>query len=394
FVPSPWRLGPSAVRALSSIWAAPSPPLTAALPTLRANSMHTPLLPALSCAHSPALKAMRRAEPYSHSWRRGSSVPRAPSYAHITSTSRRHHVDITSTSRRHHAHRRRVSHLDSVITTPAVLDPTLLPVAERVVEAMLRLHVPGVAVGLFHEGQEYSAGFGVTSVENPLPVTADTLFQIGSTTKTVTGTSAMRLVEQGILDLDAPVRPYLPDLRLAAEDVAARVTLRHLFTHTGGWPGDYFEDTGSGDDALARMVARLHLLPQQTPLGMLYAYNNAGFYIAGRVIEAVTSRPYESVARELVLEPLGMSMTFFTPSDVMTHRFAVGHIERAGSPTVARPWPLARAANAVGGLASTAIDQLRYARFHLGDGTTLDGVRLLSPESMRLMQSPQGPGGN
>src|SRR5262249_14385455 len=139
FVPSPWRLGPSVVRALSSTWAAPSPPLTVALPTLRANSTHTPLLPALSCAHSYALRAMRRAELYSRSWCRVSSVPQAPSHAHIMST-----------SCLHHAHRRRVSHLDSVITTPAVLDPTLQPLAERVVEAMLRLHVPGVAVGLFH----------------------------------------------------------------------------------------------------------------------------------------------------------------------------------------------------------------------------------------------------
>src|SRR5262249_32008913 len=166
------------------------------------------------------------------------------------------------------------------------------------------------------------------------------------------------------------------------------------FTHTGGWPGDYFEDTGSGDDALARVVARLHILPQQTPLGVLFAYNNAGFYIAGRVIEAVTGTVYEAVAPELVLDPLGMSRSYFFPSGVMTRRFAVGHIERDGAPTVARPWPIARCGNAVGGLASTATDQLRYARFHLGDGTTPDGARLLSSESMLLMQSPQGPGGN
>jgi CubicO group peptidase (beta-lactamase class C family) len=284
--------------------------------------------------------------------------------------------------------------VDFTTTTPAILATILQPFADRILDAMSRLHVPGVAVGLLYDGQEYTAGFGVTGVENPLPVTPNTLFQIGSTTKTVTGTIAMRLVEQGRLDLDAPVRTYLPDLRLADEAVAAQVTLRHLFTHTGGWPGDYFEDTGSGDDALARIVAQLHILPQQTPLGALFAYNNAGYYIAGRVIEVVTGRPYEVAARELVLAPLDMSTSYFFPSEIMTHRFAVGHIERDGAPTVARPWPIARSANAVGGLASTAIDQLRYARFHLGDGTAPDGVRLLSTESLHVMQSPQGPGGN
>src|SRR5947207_13215659 len=102
-------------------------------------------------------------------------------------------------------------------------------------EEMERLHVPGVAIGVVHDGEEYADGFGVTSVENPLPVDADTLFQIGSTTKTFTGTAAMRLVDRGRLDLDAPLRIYLPKLRLAGRRVAGRVTLRHLLNHTGGW---------------------------------------------------------------------------------------------------------------------------------------------------------------
>lgn len=98
---------------------------------------------------------------------------------------------------------------------------------ERVTVAMQRLQVPGVAVGLLHGDREYVAGFGVTNVEHPLPVDGDTLFQIGSLTKTYTGTALMRLVEAGRLDLDSPVRRWLPDLALADEGVAAAVTLRH-----------------------------------------------------------------------------------------------------------------------------------------------------------------------
>ena len=101
-------------------------------------------------------------------------------------------------------------------------DEVLRPLAERVTEAMARLRVPGVAVGLLLDGTEHTAGFGVTNVEHPLPVDADTLFQIGSTTKTATATLALQLAEAGRLDLDAPVRAYLPDLRLADEAVAAR----------------------------------------------------------------------------------------------------------------------------------------------------------------------------
>src|SRR5436853_4827679 len=87
--------------------------------------------------------------------------------------------------------------------------------------AMEETQTPGVAVGLLHDGEEHVAGFGVTSLENPLEVTPDTLFQIGSITKTFTGTVAMRLVERGELDLDAPVRTYLPQLTLDDADVAA-----------------------------------------------------------------------------------------------------------------------------------------------------------------------------
>jgi CubicO group peptidase (beta-lactamase class C family) len=260
----------------------------------------------------------------------------------------------------------------------------------QITEAMERLHVPGVAVGVLLEDGSLTAGYGTTSLDNPLPVTGDTLFQIGSTTKTVTATIAMRLVEQGKLDLDAPVRRYLPELRLSDESVASRVTMKHLFTHTGGWVGDYFNDFGGGDDALAKIVASLEPLPQLTPLGEVWSYNNSGFYIAGRVIEAITGQTYESAAKELVLEPLGMSMSFFFPGDVMTYRFAVGHNEREGKTVVARPWPLPRAAYPAGGIISSVGDQLTYARFHMGmGGAGQDKPLLLKPETLELMQSPQ-----
>lgn len=267
---------------------------------------------------------------------------------------------------------------------------------EKITEAMERLHVPGVAVGVLHEGAEHIAGFGVTNVDHPLPVHGDTLFQIGSTTKTVTGTAAMRLVEMGKLDLDAPIRTYLPDLRMSSEEVAAKVTMRHLFTHTGGWVGDYFEGTGSGDDALAKVVVRMADLEQITPLGAVWSYNNSGFYLAGRVIEIVTGKTYEEAVNALVLDPLEMKRSFFFAAEVITHRVAAGHYVDDARPVVTREWALPRAAHPAGGIASTVGDQLRYARFHMGDGTAPDGTRLLAPESVALMQTPlvEGSGGN
>jgi CubicO group peptidase (beta-lactamase class C family) len=242
-------------------------------------------------------------------------------------------------------------------------------VCAAVEAAMAETDTPGVAVSVLTGGVEQAAGFGVTSVENPLEVTPDTLFQIGSITKTFTGTAAMILVERGELDLDAPLRTYLPELRLLDEDAAARATMRHLLTHTGGWVGDYFDDLGPGDEALARIVESLAELPQLTPLGAVWSYNNAGFYIAGRVIELIAAKPYEQVVQELLLEPLGLEHTFFFTDDVMTRRFVVGHLRNEnGPPTVARPWSIGRAHHPAGGLTSTVRDLLRYARFQMSDG--------------------------
>ncbi len=253
-------------------------------------------------------------------------------------------------------------------------------------EAMEELSVPGVALGALFDGEEQTTGLGITSVENALEVTPDTLFQIGSITKTFTATAIMRLVEDGKLALDEPVRIYLPDFRVADEDAAARVTVRQLLTHTGGWLGDYFDDLGAGDDALARMVERLATVPQLTPLGAQWAYNNSAFYVAGRIVEVATGQTVEKALGELVLEPLGLEDSFFFADDVMTRRFVVGHeLDEDGATVVARPWPIGRAANACGGLISTVRELLRYARFWIDDGD------LLTDASVAEMTKPQVP---
>src|SRR5215213_11505006 len=266
-----------------------------------------------------------------------------------------------------------------------------------VVNRMAGLKIPGVAIGVIAGAQEHATGFGVTNIDHPLPVDPETRFQIGSTTKTVTGTALMRLVEQGTLDLEAPVRTYLPDFRVADPQVSEEVQLWHLVTHTAGWQDAGFVETGDGDDALARYIAGMADLPQIAPLGAYFSYNNGAVCLAGRVIEAVTGQTYEAAVTELVLEPLGLAQTSFFPEEIMTKAFAVGHgappDEPHGEPVVLAPWALPRSANPAGGLIASVNDMLRYARFHLGDGTA-DGRRVLSAESLRRMQTPLGPGGS
>jgi CubicO group peptidase (beta-lactamase class C family) len=255
-----------------------------------------------------------------------------------------------------------------------------MDVFEAVAAAREQHGVPGVAVGLLAEDVERHEAYGVTSVENPLDVTPDTRFQVGSITKTFTGTAICELVARGELDLDRPVREYLPGLVLADADATERVTLRHLLSHTGGWYGDYFDDTGWGDDAGAVYVERMRELPQQTPVGELWAYNNSGFALAGRVIEVVTGKCIEDAVKELVFAPLELASTTFWPWEVMTERFVVGHEGLGDELRVARPWPVGRSAHAAGGIVSTTPDLLRYARLHLEP-----------PPALAPMQEPQAP---
>jgi CubicO group peptidase (beta-lactamase class C family) len=269
--------------------------------------------------------------------------------------------------------------------------------ARFVKQKMKDTGTPGVSVGIWHKGRAYGSGFGITSVEAPDPVDENTLFQIGSTGKTFTASAVMRLVDQGELDLDVPVRRYIKELALKDPEVTKMVTLRHLLTHTGGWAGDFFSDTGRGDDALTKVVASLSKIPQLTPLGEVWHYNNAGFYIAGRILEKVTGSTYESAITELLLEPLGMTRSFHFAEEAIVYRVVAGHnvpSPRSKKHTIAVPWDIGRSAGPAGGLISDVVDQMRWAQFHLGDGRAPNGKRLLKKSTLKMMQKPQAPAGN
>jgi CubicO group peptidase (beta-lactamase class C family) len=251
------------------------------------------------------------------------------------------------------------------------------------------LDVPGVAVGVVSGDEDHVVCHGVTSIEDPLAIDSDTLFQIGSTGKTYTGTAIMRLVEQGVVDLDASVRTYVPELQLKDEQVARDVTVLQLLNHTAGWDGDLFDDMGEGDDALERYVVRMATIEQVTPLGATVSYNNASLGLAGLLIQRVTGKTYEQAVVELVLEPLGLQRSMFPPKQIMTYRFSQGHRRLPdGTIELTRPWDMGRFAAPMGGLASSVADQLVWARFHMGDGAAPDGTRVLTRETIARMQQP------
>ncbi|GAA2139676.1 serine hydrolase domain-containing protein [Glycomyces algeriensis] len=246
--------------------------------------------------------------------------------------------------------------------------------------------VPGIAVGIWHQGREIYASHGVTSVANPIPVDEDTIFTLGSTTKSFTATALVILAEQGKVDFDAPVRRYLPELRLADERSAATITVGHLLNHTAGLDTWMLRDTGDGDDALKTYVDHLDELTIIAEPGERASYSQAAFNLLGRVIEVVTGTTYERAIADLLFEPLGIENSTFFAAEAMTRKFSLGHSVTADGTSVAPTWKVHRAQNPGGGGASTARDLVRWARFHLGDGRAESGERIVSHEALQAMR--------
>jgi CubicO group peptidase (beta-lactamase class C family) len=250
--------------------------------------------------------------------------------------------------------------------------------------------VPGAALGILrigtgHDDELAEASYGLLNVVTGVEATTDSLWQIGSITKVWTATLAMQLVDEGRLDLDAPVADYLPELRLADAEAAKVVTMRHLLTHTSGIDGDVFTDTGRGDDCLTRYVAMLSQVRQIHPIGATWSYCNSGYSLAGRVIESLTGGTWDDAIHERIITPLGLSHTVTLPEEALLFRTAVGHVSVNGERHRAPAWGLPRSSGPAMLICATPADVLAFARMHMAGGLAPDGTRVLSAASVEAM---------
>ncbi len=265
--------------------------------------------------------------------------------------------------------------------------PKFEQLATLIQQKMADYGVPGVGFAILKKGQLIERGFGVTNVDNVQQVTPDTIFALASISKTVTTTAMMRLVEQGKVDLNAPVKKYLPDFKVQDESQTNNVLIWHLLTHTPGWEGQ-LTAADRGSQTLAGFIDSIKDLPKLAEPGEVWSYNNAGFNVAGRVIEVVTGQSIHDAFRSLVFEPIGLTRAFTRIEDLVTYPFVVAHRGNPGAVSVSRP--LSRSVSvAAGGVSMSLNDLMLYARFHLGDGTGRDGKPVLSKASLDLMKTPK-----
>ena len=254
----------------------------------------------------------------------------------------------------------------------------------RLNELATDANVPGAALGIWSDGQEILAAHGVLNAVTQVPVTTDSVFQIGSITKIWTATMIMQLVDEGLLSLDTTVSGVLPGTRLGTADVGDQVTVRHLLTYTSGIDGDVFTDTGRGDDCVERYVGLLAEVPSVFTPGATYSYCNSGYVLLGRIIEVIDGRSWDESLRERLTGPLAATQTVTLPEEAILRRAAVGH-HRCGTPV--HVWGLPRSIGPAGLITATPGDLLTFARLHLDGGITADGKRLLSEAAVTAMRS-------
>ncbi len=266
---------------------------------------------------------------------------------------------------------------------------TVTGLEEVVAEAVAAHHVPGMVAGVWSGGEATVVAHGVASVETEAPLRPDTLFQIGSVSKTFTSALVGLLVAEGRVSYDDPVARHLPDLAAAlapAVDLEA-VTVEHLLSHQVGFDGDHlFTHPG----------ATLADLGAATPLfapGEGHSYNNAAFSLAGALVAAVEGEAFVDVLGRRLLGPLGMRTACVSADEAITRPVALPHLVVGDEAAVLRRagwqpgWELSELDQPAGGLVASVEHLLRWGRFQL-DGRADDGATVLDDAARARLHTP------
>src|SRR3984957_10710464 len=264
-------------------------------------------------------------------------------------------------------------------------------ISEKLPALLAEHKVPGAAIAVYAGGEVFDFASGVLSHATGVEATADSVFQIGSITKTWTATLVMQLADEGLLDLDAPVVTCLPDFGLADSEAARTMTVRQLLCHTAGFEGDIFTDTGTNDDCVQKYVETLKADPQLFPPGEMFSYNNAGYCVLGRIVEVLRAKPFDQALRDHLFTPLGLTHAATDANSAILYRAAIGHLPNPedpdGKPVPAPIYNFAKSNSPAGSaLAMRPRDLLAFTAMHLNKGVAADGSRVLSEESVAAMQ--------
>lgn len=276
----------------------------------------------------------------------------------------------------------------------ASVQPTRRParaadLAAQLTAAIARHKVPGASVAWYRDGQWDVAAAGITNVTTGVEITPDTVMHIGSITKVLNATLVMQLVDEGRIALDAPLRRYLPDFRLADAAAAERITVKMLLNHTSGIDGEILPDAGPDAERIEDAIPRIARLGQLHEPGAELSYCNAAVVLAGYLAQRITGQSWYHLIEERIFDRIGLEHAVVQPADALLHRASVGHfLDPARGTNTRTSFAFLPVSFAPAGATAmlSARDLATFALTHLNDGLAPNGRRLVSAESARLMR--------
>jgi len=260
--------------------------------------------------------------------------------------------------------------------------------ASRLAASIQKHEVPGASAAVFRSGQWEVAAAGVTNVTTGVDVTAETVMHIGSITKVLNATLVMQLVDEGRVELTAPLKRYVPDFQVANRDATERITVEMLLNHTCGIDGEYFSDAGPDAERIEDVIPRIARQGQIHAPGAELSYCNAGAVLAGYLAQRLLGKSWYTLIKERIFEPLELQHSVVQPADALLHRAAVGHFLNKDGTNTRTSFAFLNPSFAPAGATAmlAAKDLATFALAHVNDGVGTNGHRLLSPASARRMR--------
>ena len=254
-------------------------------------------------------------------------------------------------------------------------------------------HVPGLVITVVR-GDEVllTKGYGYADIQQKIPMTPRANVRVGSVSKSILATGIIKLLEDGVLDLNAPVSDYITDLELA-DEFGSAATIEQLLTHMSGYPDTLVRSHSpdlAGYDPLSE-VLRTDLVPRVFPPGTISAYSDWNFSLLGYAIEHTTGLPYETVLAELLFEPLGMENTTYVQPlpERISQNLATGYgWDYSTNQYYTVPHDFVRMSPGIA-LVTNADDMSTYLRMLLNDGSH-NGEQIIAAQSLSLLLERQG----
>lgn len=255
--------------------------------------------------------------------------------------------------------------------------------------ALEDFNVPGAAIAVVAGGEVvYAEGFGFRDVESGKPMTPNTLFAIGSTTKAMTATALGMLVDEGKLDWDQPLRSYLPTFRLSDPMITERITPRDMLTHRSGLPRHDMIWYNNNESTRAEIVSRLAHLELSADLRERFQYNNLMYMTAGYLTGLLEGKDWEDVIRERLFEPLGMERSNFSVHESQEDDdFAYPYQENDDHEIERIPFRVIDLMAPAGAVNSSVNEMSKWLLFNLNEGRVGDR-QLINPTTLADIQSP------